>query len=217
MTEYLGHDVDDSISMTDLLTNFVNKGTLDVDMAKSAIFSNEKNGVDYIPADLSLANTEQAMVTALSRETVLKRLLNSQKVFSNYDYIIIDTLPSLGVLMINALAAADGIIIPSQTQKFSADGLEALINLMNQIKAALNPNLTLYGILPTMVDNTNVSKATSEKFKEEYAELVFNTEIHRSIEAAKSAETGVALIKRASKIGKDYLMFTNEFINKYER
>ena len=215
MTEYLGHNIEESISMTDLLTNFISKGKLNDDFVKSAIFSNEKNGVDYIPSDLSLANTEQLMVTALSRETILKRLIISQKIFSQYDYIIIDTLPSLGVLMINALAAADGIIIPSQTQKFSADGLEALITLMEQIKSALNPDLKLYGILPTMVDNTNVSKATAEKFKSEYANKVFDAQIHRSIEAAKSAETGVALVKRASKIGTDYVAFTNEFVKKY--
>ena len=216
MTEYLGHDLEESISITDLLTGFIRKGNVTEDYVQSAIFTNEKNGIDYILADLSLANTEQLMVTALSRETILKRLIRSHPVFEKYDYIIIDTLPSLGVLMINALAAANGVIIPSQTQKFSADGLEALIALMDQIKTALNPDLMLYGILPTMVDNTNVSKITLEKFKTEYGDKLFDTRIHRSIEAAKSSETGIALVKRSSKIGNDYIAFTNELIKKYE-
>ena len=216
MTEYLGHNIEEGISMTDLLTAFINKGHISESMTEGGIFTNKKNGMDYIPSDLSLANTEQLMVTALSRETILKRMILSQPKFSEYDYIIIDTLPSLGVLMINALAAADGVIIPSQTQKFSADGLESLITLMKQIKSALNPTLELYGILPTMVDNTNVSRATQEKFNKAYSGKVFTTQIHRSIEAAKSAESGTALVRKSTKIGNDYTQFTNEFVKMYE-
>ncbi len=215
LTAYLGHSNDEGITISDLLTQFINRSHTDEKAVRSAINRNERIKADYIPADLSLANTEQLMQSALSRETVLKRFLSSFQLFREYDYIIIDTLPSLGILMINALSAADGIIIPSQAQKFSADGLQALLSLTDQLRSVLASGLELYGILTTMSDNTSVSRYMIEAFRDEYKDKMFDTVIHRSVEAVKSSETGNSLIMRRTKIGEDYIRFAEEFIEKY--
>lgn len=216
LSEYLGHeDEENGLTIADVIDTFISKSFVDEKLAEKSIFTNDKNGVDYIPADLSLANTEQMMQNVLSRETVLKRILYSLQLFHDYDFILIDTLPSLGILMLNALAASDGVIIPSQTQKFSADGLEALLSVIEQVRTALNNDLELYGILPTMVDNTIISKTTEEDFRNAYADKMFGASIHRSVEAARSSVTGYALFKRKTRIGDDYLAFAKEFIEKY--
>ena len=215
LTAYLGHTNDKGFTISDLLTSFINRSYIDEETVRSAIYTNERNKADYIPADLSLANTEQLMQNALSRETVLKRFISSFQLFKEYDIIIIDTLPSLGILMINALSAADGIIIPSQAQKFSADGLKALLSLIDQLRSVLGADLELYGILPTMSDNTSVSRYMTEAFRNEYKDKVFDTVIHRSVEAVKSSETGNSLIMRRTKIGDDYIRFAEEFTGKY--
>ena len=172
---------------------------------------NEKNKLYYIPADISLANAETIMTTALARETILKRIL-SQSVIESYDYVLIDCLPSLGILLINALVAADEMIIPVQTQKFSLDGLQALTELYEQIRSTINPALKLAGILPTMADFTNVSRNALKSLADR-SDKVFDTVIHKSVEAAKSSESGNALCKTKNKLGDEYKALAEEILN----
>jgi len=158
-----------------------------------AIRHNETADVDYIPSDINLAGIESLMTTAISRETILRRIL-SDEVTGSYDYVIIDCLPSLSTLLINALAAADKVIIPVQTQKFSVDGLQALEALLSQVKTTINHELTLLGILPTMTERTTVSRNTLDMLSEKYGDKLFKSSVSKSVEAAKSTETGIPLV-----------------------
>ena len=141
--------------------------------AAEAIRYNKINELDFIPSNINLANADFYLIQAISREKVFSRILSNEQ-FKMYDYII-DCLPSLGVLLSNALSAADGIIIPVQTQKFALEGLTMLTNIYEQIKDTLNSRLDLIGVLPTMVDNTNISKTILDKLKNMYGNKLFNT------------------------------------------
>ena len=208
LSEYLQYTPDSDPTISDLMA-ITAAGRINNEIIRASIRHNETNGVDYIPVDISLAQTEQRIITALSRETILKRILSSEE-FSEYHYILIDCLPSLGILLINALTASTDVIIPTQTQKFSADGLKSLTDVINQVTETLNPELKLCGILPTMVDNTNTSRATLERFKDDYDDKVFQVVIHKSVEAVKSSEKGKALCLSKNKLGSEYISLAKE-------
>ncbi len=215
LSEYLCFTGDDNKpTMTHLIAEVTRNAVITPERVASCIRYNEKNKLYYLPADINLANSETIMATALARETILKRIL-SPEVTKEYDYVLIDCLPSLGILLINALTAANGMIIPVQTQKFSMDGLSALNSLYSQVRSTINPALTLIGVLPTMVDNTIVSKSALRMLSEQYdSSNVFRTMIHKSVEAAKSSENGVALCKTKSqaknKLGSEYIELAAE-------
>ena len=125
-------------------------------------------------------------------------------------YVIIDCLPSLGILLINALAAADGVIIPVQTQKFALDGLDMLTEIYSQVKTAINPKLEIIGVLATMTDNTNISRLTSERLSERYGDKMFRTSVHKSVEAANSSERMRSLCLNKNKLGEEYKAIAEE-------
>ena len=183
LSEYLGYEPDGQPTMTQLVMTACTGGPLTSDYLGSAIRHSEAANVDYIPSDINLANSETLMQTALSRETILRRILAEDNIYG-YDFVLIDCLPSLSTLLINALTAADRVLIPVQTQKFSLDGLQALNALYEQIRTAINPKLSMLGILPTMVDRTKVSKESLAELNEKYGDMVFETSISKSVEAA---------------------------------
>lgn len=212
LSEYLGYSEDDGKpTMTQLILTVCSRSTVTPDTVKESIRHNEINNLDFIPSDINLANADVAMSSALSRETILKRIL-SPDVTAGYDYVIIDCLPALGVLLINAMTAADEMIIPVQTQKFSMDGLTALTALYTQIQATINPQLAVPHVLATMVDNTNVSKKSLTTLSERYNGNLFKTVIHKSVEAAKSSESGIALCKTSNRLGNEYSELAKEVI-----
>lgn len=209
LSEYLRYTKDGKPTITNLILEVAENSYVEPEMVRSAVRHNEKLNLYYIPADINLANAEAFMQNALSRETLLKRIL-TEDIREEYDYIIIDCLPSLGILLLNAMAASNSMIIPVQTQKFSMDGLDALMKLYRQVKATINDNLDIAGILPTMTDNTVVSKNTLIQLNEKYGDLLFNTKISRSVEAAKSVESGRALCNIRCKIGEEYISLADE-------
>ena len=211
LSEYLGYMEDDKPTMTTLISEVVRKATISPEQVKACIRYNAENKLYYIPADISLANAETIMTTALARETILKRIL-SQSVIESYDYVLIDCLPSLGILLINALVTADEMIIPVQTQKFSLDGLQALTELYEQIRSTINPALKLAGILPTMADYTTVTRNALKSLADR-SDKVFETIIHKSVEASKSSESGIALCKTKNKLGYEYKALAEEILN----
>lgn len=200
MSNYLGFENDGKPTVSDLMMSFV--VGQEVNTAES-VRHNEDNDIDFVPADINLANADYYLLQAVAREKVLKRIL-SNECFRGYDYIIIDCLPSLGVLLTNALTAADKLIIPVQAQKFALDGLTMLMNIYEQIKDAVNDKLELLGVLATMVDNTNMSKSVVEKLSERYGDKLFLTKISKSVEAANSSERMKALTFGKSKLGEEY-------------
>ena len=149
----------------------------------------------------------------ISKEHILRRIL-TEDVIEGYDFVLIDCLPSLGTLLINALTAADRVLIPVQTQKFSMDGLQSLEALTQLVKANTNPKLDLIGVLPTMVDRTKVSRTAIDTLNEKYGEMLFRTSISKSIEAAKSSENGTPLCLTVHKLGQEYDELAQEVLSR---
>ena len=213
LTEYLRYQDDEAATMTDLISSVAGNIPVTAETVRNAIRRNEENNLDYIPADINLANAETVMTTALARETVLKRIIGGT-ITEDYDFILIDCLPSLGILLINALTAADSMIIPVQTQKFSMDGLHTLTSLYEQIRDTINPSLHLLGVLPTMTDNTNISRTARDTLTDQYDGSIFGTSVHKSIEAAKSSESGKALCRTKNRLGDEYTALAEEVIRR---
>ena len=203
LSEYLKYEPDGNPTMNPVTA----------ETAQRAIRHSETAGVDYLPADINLANAETIMVTMISKEHILRRIL-TEDVIGAYDFVLIDCLPSLGTLLINALTAADRVLIPVQTQKFSMDGLQSLEALTQLVKANTNPKLNLIGVLPTMVDRTKVSRTAIETLNEKYGEMLFRTSISKSIEAAKSSENGTPLCLTGHKLGQEYDELAQEVLSR---
>lgn len=204
---YMGYTEDEGITINNLMEELVSGKSADL---HDIIRKNDKNGgIEFIPADISLAGAEFYLAPVMARESVLKRLLS--QIRDEYDYIIIDCQPSLGILVLNALAAADGVIIPAQTQEFSKKALTAIINIIEQVQNGINPNLKFLGILPTMSDNTAMTRDTLSVYEETFSGLVFPMSISRSVTAAYSSRDRKALcFKNSSKIGSEYKAFAEE-------
>ena len=154
-------------------------------------------GVDLIPANIELAGLEVALVNSMNREKMLKQVLDSAK--REYDFILLDCMPSLGMLTINALAAADAALIPVQAQYLSAKGLEQLLQTVQKVRRQINPKLKIEGILLTMTDNrTNYGKQISNLIRQAYGKhlKVFEQTIPRSVRAAETSAAGKSIDNR---------------------
>jgi chromosome partitioning protein len=172
-------------------------------------------GIDLMPANRKLSAVEMSLVNAISREVVLKSYLNALSEF--YDYIILDCPASLSMLTINALVAANSVIIPSQTQFLSANGMTDLMSIISRIKKQLNPTLKVSGILLTLVDRrTNLAKVTEETLRREYGNIVkiYNSCIPMSIKLAETTTCGMSIFEYSgtSAAAKAYAAFTNEVL-----
>lgn len=178
-------------------------------------------GFDYIPSNLMLASADVFLAGAMMRETVLRRLLDTIQPGA-YDYILLDCLPSLGILLTNALTAADGVLVPVQAQKLSADGLSQLMMVTKQCKQATNPKLEVCGVLVTMVDRTAMAAAVKDAVRDMYGDLVFKVNISRSVSAANSTNLRHSLVKDAGragstgKLGREYLALADELLCRVE-
>ena len=151
-------------------------------------------GVDLIPANIELAGLEVTLVNSMNREKMLKQVLDSAK--REYDFILLDCMPSLGMLTINALAAADAALIPVQAQYLSAKGLEQLLQTVQKVRRQINPKLKIEGILLTMTDSrTNYGKQISTLIRQAYGKhlKVFEQTIPRSVRAAETSAAGKSI------------------------
>ena len=172
-------------------------------------------GVDLMPANIELSGTEVGLFNVMSREYVLKSYIDS--VSKNYDYILIDCMPSLGMMTINALAAADRVIIPSQPSFLSTKGLNQLMHSVAKVKRQINPRLNIDGILLTMVDNrTNNAKAISTALRAAVSDRVrvFDTQIPFSVRAAESTQEGQSIFAydKGGKVAAAYEAVTKEVL-----
>ena len=179
-----------------------------------------KEGVDLLPANIELSGMELSLVNYMSREKVLKEYIDSVK--ANYDYVLIDCMPSLGMLTVNALAAADQLVIPVQAQYLSAKGLEQLLQTVNKVRRQINPKLKIDGILLTMVDNrTNYAKDISNLIRETYGSKlkVYKTEIPHSVRAAEISAEGKSIYAHdpKGKVAEAYKELTKEVLKNGER
>ena len=150
--------------------------------------TNVKN-VDMCPTNINLAGAEVELVSAISRETILKRAI--EPIVDEYDYIIIDCPPSLGLLTINALSACEGVIVPIQGEYYALEGLTQLIDTINMIKKKLNPVVGILGVVITMFDSrTQLTKQVVEEVEKYFGDKVFKTHIPRNVRLAEAPSHG---------------------------
>jgi chromosome partitioning protein len=150
--------------------------------------------VDLAVSSIDLAGAELALSSQIGRERALEKSLNVVK--SGYDYVLIDTPPSLGLLTINALVASDGVIVPVQCEYLSLRGLVQLENTLSMIRENLNPDVRIIGILPTMFDGRTLhSKEAVEILTENFGPLVFNTRIRKTVRYAEAPVKGSSVLK----------------------
>lgn len=169
-------------------------------------------GFDVLPSHVGLAEADLYLVTVLSRETILRRILFS--LADEYDLILIDCLPSLGLLLTNALVAADAVIIPMQREPYALQGLGTLLNTIQTVHDAINPKLHLLGILLTMEYNTALGRAVDEALEEIYSTQLFRTRISRRVEAANSSALHCSCVQQNNKIGTQYAAVAAEIVER---
>ena len=192
LTQCLGYPNPDELSVT--ISSLMEKVIREQPVLENEGILHHKEGVDFIPANIELSGMETALVNIMSRERVLKDYLATVK--DNYDYMLIDCTPSLGMLTINALTAANEVIIPVQSHFLPAKGLEQLLGTVAKVKRQINPALKINGILLTMVDGrTNLARDISQLIRNTYGNhiKVFKTEIPLSIKAAETSAVGKSI------------------------
>ena len=215
LTMSLGFDPDDlENTITNLIENRIKDYNYKIKKESYIIDTNE--GVNLLPADIGLSGIEVKMLNTINRENILKNILRDIK--ECYDYIIIDCLPSLGNLTINALVASDSVIIPVQSQYLSLKGMEQLLETIQGVKAQINPNLQIEGILLTMFDKrTNLSKEVFEAINDTYGSHtnIFKNIISVSTKIAEAPSQGVSIFKYQpkSEVARSYELLAKEVIN----
>lgn len=161
---------------------------------REAIIPDIAQGVDIVPATINLAGAEVELVPVMARENRLKNALGSLR--GKYDYIFIDCPPSLGLLTVNALVAADKLLIPIQCEFYALEGVTKLLDSMKRVKAALNPGLDIFGVLLTMFDaRTTLSKQVVEEVQRYFGPKVFKTLIPRSVKLSEAPSYGQSIIE----------------------
>ena len=176
---------------------------------------NQREGVDLMPGNIELSGLEVSLVNIMRREAVLKNYLNTLK--KDYDYILLDCMSSLGMITVNALVAADSVLIPVQAQYLSAKGLEQLLQTVSKVRRQINPKLKIDGIVLTMVDKrTNYAKEISALVRNVYGGniKVFKTDIPHSVRAAEISAEGKSIFEHdpKGKVAEAYRELTKEVI-----
>ena len=209
----LGCNNHDSLetTLTDKLIDVISENNND---PFTGILSHDE-GVDFMPAGLDLSAMEMNLVSAMSRETVMKKYID--KVKQNYDYVLIDCMPSLGMITLNALSAADSVIIPVQAQYLPARGMTQLMDTIARVKNYVNPDLKIDGMLLTLVDvRTNLAKSTVEVLKNNFSDKckLYRTFIPTAIKAAEVSSKGKSIYtyEPNSKVASAYENLTKEVL-----
>lgn len=205
-----------SVTLASQMDRIIRDGPLDV---KEGILHHDE-GVDLIPSNIELSGMEMTLVNAMSREFTMKSYLNDLK--KNYEYILIDCMPSLGMLTINALAAADSVIIPVQAHYLPLKGMTQLIKTIGKVQRQINPGLRVDGVVLTLADmRTNLARATAESLRENYGRVikVYQTVIPVGVKAAETSAAGQSIYSydKNGAVAKAYEAFTKEVIRDGEK
>lgn len=184
-----------------------------IDPAEGILTTEE--GVDLMPSSIQLSRYELSLVNEMNRESMLRQFVDAAK--PNYDYILIDCAPSLNVLALNALTAADSVLIPTQPEFFSNAGLQMLLSTVSKVRKKINPSLNIEGVLVTMMDKRpNFTRELVSQLREAYGGTikVFNTEIPKSIRMTESNVNGKSVFGYNPKnpVGIAYEALTQEVI-----
>lgn len=214
LTTYMGWYNQDQLSMTiaDLMENEINDNPID---CKNAILHHNEN-VDLIPSNLDLSTMDMKLVNAYNREKIMNRCI--EKIKNEYDYVIIDCMPSLGMITVNALSSADKVVIPVQAQYLAAKGMGHLLKTVSKIKNYINPKLQIGGVLLTLVDKrTNLSRETRQELQENYGSIVriYDTQIPVAVKTAESTSQGKSIFSydKNSTVAEAYSSFAKEIEN----
>ena len=213
LTASLGYKEPDSMDYT--ISTILGKIINDEDMDPYEGILHHNEGVDLMPGNIELSGVEVSLVNVMSRETILKEYIGMVR--KKYDYIIIDCQPSLGMLTVNAFAAADSILIPVQAAYLPVKGLEQLIRTIRKVKRQINPKLKIEGILMTMVDErTNYAKEIIQILTDGYGGQVrfFKNNIPYSVRASEISALGISIYKHdpKGKVARAYRSLTKEVI-----
>lgn len=214
----MGYYNEDSIPVT--LGTLIERYIDDEDIRPEESILHHNENVDLIPANLSLSMTEANLSNSMSREYAMKNCLNDLK--DKYDYIIIDCMPSLTMLITNALACADEVIIPVQSQYFSARGMGNLLNIISRVKRQLNKDLKVDGTLITLVDSrTKLPTTIRNELESNFGDIVkiYDTQIPFAVKTAESTSKGKSIFAydKNSKVADAYSKFAKEVLKDGER
>ena len=211
LTMALGYSKTDNlpITLSDLMQNVINGKSVD---APTAVLRTDE-GVDLLPSCVELAGIETTLIDAKNRDSVLKTCISEVK--KKYDYVLLDCMPALGMLTINALAAADSVVIPNQPHYFSIKGLEQLLRSVSRVRRQINPNLRIDGILMTMVmPRTRITQTVISTVKNVYGRniRIFDTQIPFSIRAVEATAEGKSIFAydKSGKVAAAYEQFGKE-------
>lgn len=218
LTTSLGFKNQDNMEIT--IKNLMEKVIQEKPLNKREGILKYKEGVDLIPANIELEALEMSLIKFMNKESVLKNYINQVK--EDYNYILIDCRPSLGLLTINALATADSVIIPVQAQYLPLKGMTQLLQTIDKTRVQINPKLKIEGILLTIVDlKTRLAKATIETLRKNYGKRIkiFNTIIPMGVKAAESTLEGKSIYEynKKSKPAIAYEEFTREVLKNREK
>lgn len=197
------------VSLATVMANIIN----DVPMDDSYGIIRHAEGIDLMPGNIELSGIEVSLVNVMSRELILKTYV--EQIRDHYDYILIDCMPSLGMITINAFACADSVLIPVQAAYLPVKGLQQLIKTIGKVKRQLNPKLEIEGILLTMVDvRTNYARDISNLLSDTYGNniRIFKQSIPASVRAAETPAEGISIYKHDArgKVAKAYQSLTEE-------
>ena len=213
LTDSLGFTEPDKLEETlaTALGNIIN----DEDMEADYGILKHKEGIDLMPGNIELSGLEVSLVNVMSRELVMRSYIELVK--DNYDYILIDCMPSLSMVTLNALSAADSVIIPVQAQYLPAKGMTQLVQTISRVKKRINPGLKIDGMLLTLVDSrTNLAKSTVEALRENFGSQIkmYRTYIPIAVKAAETSSKGKSIFayEPGSTVSKAYTEFTKEVL-----
>lgn len=218
LTTYLGYFDGESLEVT--LADVMRKIMQDEPIESNDGILHQKEGVDLVPSNLDLSAMEVNLVNAMSRERILSLYID--KIKENYDYVIIDCMPSLGMITINALTAADKVIIPVQAHFLPAKGMTQLLKTIGRVQRNTNPNLRISGILLTLVDSrTNLAKEIKKTIQSSYGSKInmFKTEIPVAVSTAESPSQGESIFEYDPKstVSEAYRKFAKEVLKNGEK
>ena len=184
---------------------------------RTTLYTTDIEGLDILPSHINLVGAEIEMLNLPNREYIIQNML--APIRDEYDYILIDCSPSLGLITVNALTAANSVIIPVQCEYFALEGISKLLNTIKIIKKKLNPELEIEGFLLTMYDSRlRLANQIYDEVKRHFQELVFKTVIQRNVKLSEAPSHGVPVIlyDAASAGAKNHLSLAKEIINKNE-
>ena len=213
LTASLGYTEPDELEVT--LATIMGKLLNDEEVEPMEGILHHKEGIELMPSNIELSGLEVSLVNVMSRERIMQEYINIVKEY--YDYILIDCMPSLGMITINAFSCADSILIPVQAAYLPVKGLQQLIKTIGKVKRQINPKLGIEGILLTMVDSrTNYAKDISTMLIESYGSKVkiFSNNIPISVRAAEISAEGVSIFAHdpKGKVASAYLSLTEEVL-----